>query len=928
MSDVPSGVHTLRIFKTGFDLTAVTDFTVSDGATARLDVALKPLGETVSGQPPATTQLDDGEDGSNVFELTALSVTAEELRTTETVLLSVRQRAPALSDALGSETFTRLGLGDAAEIMTKITGASIVDGKYVVIRGLGDRYTSTLLNGISIPSADPDRRAVQLDQFPSEVLESVVTSKSFTPDQPGAFAGGSVNLRTKSFPDQFFASVSAGLSYNTNVMGEDVLTIPGGGRDWLGRDDGSRALPAGLPESQFPNSTAARIAARQGDFSVADELERVNEAFNNTTYLPRETSGRPGVSFAASVGDRIDLENDSRFGYVLSFNYGNRLSHFSEGSAAVLNQGSLNPDSNNFVTPFLIYSPDRSQYGFEQGIESSTAELDAAGLLDFGVTETLYMVDWGTYSQLAYSPHPDHEIALRLLFNQSASDGVVRGVGESTRSDSGRLFIKYNLLYTERTIGSAQLAGRSLLPSLNEASLDWRLAYSFSTQDQPDNRSINMFYDLRDNRVAQGNVRNFRLFRELEEDSFEGGFDFTLPLAIAFPRDAEIKFGGVLSRGERTYRGESFSYREQVLSLDQLASFPNPVGIVSRDGANLTFGNSLERANLPSPDYDAEQNISAGYLMADLGLTSSLRAIFGVRVETTELVVTPVFGEAGLIDQSDVLPAVSLVYAVGDSMNFRAAYGQTIARPTYKELSSARIEDVFLERFFAGNANLELSDIQNYDLRWEWFPRSEEIVAVSLFYKQIDRPIELVYSPSIGAITPQNLPEGIVYGIEFEFRQALGNYFDALNGFSFGMNLALMKSEVDATPEELEIIRRVFPDDDGKRELFDQPEYTFNADLSYFLVDTNTTLTLSFNVIGKALTLVNFGALPDYYRQPAPRLDFLLSQPFKGGWQIKFSATNLLDATREDSFVHNGVTYTASSYQIGRTFALSLSYVY
>jgi TonB-dependent receptor len=283
----------------------------------------------------------------------------------------------------------------------------------------------------------------------------------------------------------------------------------------------------------------------------------------------------------------------------------------------------------------------------------------------------------------------------------------------------------------------------------------------------------------------------------------------------------------------------------------------------------------------------------------------------------------------GDIRQDDLLPALSYVYTINDTMNFRAAYGRTIARPQYRELAAITIVTPFLQQTYTGNADIQMSTIDNFDARWEWFPRPGEIVAVSAFYKDLKLPIEVAEQTVQGrtTISPQNADSGKVYGIEFEFRQALDVFSDALKYFTVGMNFALMESEVGIPDEELQIIRNVIPDAPDKRDLLEQSPYTFNADVTWYNYDTGTTATLAFNVIGDRLSLVTNGARPDIMERSRPLLDFIFSQELGERWKMKLSVKNILGEPREKSFDDfTGNRYFYSLEDPGTTISLGFGY--
>ncbi len=876
LNGVPLGAQNILVTHEGFQPT---------NEPAKVDVAL-----------PAS----DG-----VLKMEQFSVSAEVVASSDIGLLSARQKSMTVSDAIGSDQFGRLALSNAADALGKVTGASVVDGKYVLIRGLGDRYSNTLLNGVAVPTADPDKRAVQMDQFPSDLLESIVTSKSFTPDQPGAFSGGSVNIRTKSFPERFFFSASSSVEINESTTRQELLGVPGG----------LAAAPA-IP-AEVPSRTLAEISARQGNFAPAEALDTATRSFSGGGLFPRTFRTEPDLSLALALGNRHAFGEEGLLGYIASVTAKREFSHYEGGEA---NRFVGNPDA---PQSRLLLSRDRGLLSFDPAT--------AVTAPPFGVSASTETETRGAFGKIALRPSLNHEVSLDLFYNRTDDINVRRGVGEEANNYVGSIFEVYDILSTERSVGSAQLAGRSLLPALNELQLDWRASFSRSTQDQPDYRTLAAIYAPDGTFVNATGVQPNRFFRELTEDAREGGLDLTYPF-VAGTREHRFKFGGMSSTNERTYREQRFQYTLNPRSRTDFVNFPNPVGILARTGTAVTLGNTIQRLQEPN-NYTGEQDIGAAYAMFDAQVTSDLRAIVGLRFESTRMRTEPkaLVGATptiGSIDRTDALPALSLVYTSSAKTNWRFAYGRTIARPTFKELTDIRYEDVFTGDVYLGNPALQLSTIDNFDVRWEWFPRRSETLAVSLFHKRLKNPIEVLYEPSVGSIQPQNVASGTVSGVELEFRRGLRFLNERLASFSVGANLTFIDSAVTIPAREMAILRAYDRNADDKRELLGQSPYVLNVDVSYDGRRSGTVATLSFNVVGERLDLVNFGPLPDVIEEPAPLLNFVVSQRLADRWRLRFSARNLLDPDRSKTIGLDDRDLAYARYSRGRSYSLSLSYLF
>ena len=901
---VPAGTADLVAMRTGFQTSTVTGISLTAGQVSVVEIPMNPA------------------DADDVLQMEAFTISAQLVQGSQIGLALTRQNSASVSDSIGSDLFGRLSIGDAAEAMSKVTGASIVDGKHIFIRGLGDRYTNTQLNNSTMPSADPDRRSVQMDQFPSDLIESVTTLKSFTPDQPGAFSGGSVNIKTKPFPERFFVSTSAKVGYNSQTTGKEVIMIPGGGRDWTGMDDGTRELPAGLATPFNITLTAARFSPE-----LATQLDQGSRSFNNTAFFPKPEKAKPDMGLSLSFGDRLVLPNEDVLGYIVSLNYDRSTRYYDQATRARYAQGG-GPADEEFISLQRVFTTDVSTYSFD-GLYAANPNIPG-GTPAFGITQTTKSVNWGAYLQTAWQPSTNHELVLNLFHNQSAEDSIRRGVGEAVRSDNSQLRESYDLLYTERGISSAQLSGKSNLTNLNDATLEWRASVNQSTQDQPDYRTFEFKWDFvfQAYNNTQG-VSNRRYFRELEDGNEDFGIDLTLPYTLGDRGDLSIKTGLAYTDGDRTNREREFSIENTPnIGRATLDTYPGKVGLISAPGAPQTFG-TVMREITGNLNYDGTQTFTAAYAMGDWRVNDRWRVIGGARFERTEILTKPLpqanlTPRIGEVAQNDALPAIAAVFSPGEKSNWRVSYGRTLARPTYRELSDVTVYDGFNDEFLGGNTDLEVTLIDNLDLRWEFFPRGSEIIAASLFYKSLQNPIE--YQDSQGRILPQNVEDGVVYGLELEFRRSLEFIGESFENISIGINGSIIESEVTIPEAELAQIRAAFPDADGKRELYGQSPYLINIDTTYEARSWGSVFSLAYNINGERLSLVNSGPLPDVYEQPAPSLDFSYSQRLHDRWKMKFSARNLLDPDKEKLSTFKGRDYIYDRSAAGRSFSVSVSY--
>lgn len=904
LGPVPPGRHAVVLSRTGFVRTIVTDVLVADGQTSRLEANLRP----------------------EFYEREEYVVTAAEMNEQTAQILLERKEAAAVMDALGADFLSRVGVGDAAEAVAKVTGVTVVDGKFAVIRGLSDRYTSATLNGGEIPSADPYRKAVQLDLFPAEMISQVTVRKTFTPDQPGGFTGGAIDLVTRSFPERFSFKMSGGAAYNSQATFNDrFLSYDGGDRDWTGMDDGRRSEPRALV--QIPNPAALPLV-----YPATPEGRAQAEVYRDLlrSFGSRELGGRPGDApplnhgGSFSMGDSFRLW-ERRVGWFLSGTYDRKYHHY-EG----LQQ--------------------RYSWPIVSAGEKPEPPTLRAHLHD---TRSTVEVAWGTMANLAAELFPHHTLGFTFLYSQNADDVTRLRIGPSSFGNitEGNVAYLNELHWTERNLQAYQIRGEHRFPLLADLEANWLASLSTTTQDEPDYRLFN-FIQLAggtlniagSSGVPEPSGGPTRYFRNLQEDNTTAKLDLQLPLDLWHEDPARLKWGGYWSRSERTFRERTYTLRPgqqnfqgdplllpHTFLSDSLLDFEERrhprTGAVTAYQMRTFFADEIGGSRL-----DGQQEISAVYGMTELPLWGRLRLVGGVRLEKTVLEVDSAsrLGGSGFnsIEQTDWLPAVGLIHQFTTNMNLRLHFAQTVARPTFREFSRLRSYDVTGDEVFSGNPNLVMSAVDNYDLRWEWFPRPGEVLALGAFYKQILHPIERVAldARNNDNISYINSPEAEVYGLEFEARLTLDRLGPWAEGFSFGVNAAYMVSEVLNTPQvhatkaEVGLSQRTRP-------LYDQSPYVVNADVTWELPRSGTAVTVAYHIAGERLYLVN-NAGYDIYEQPAPQLDLLLSQRLGKHWRIKFTAKNLLDPDIERIYGKDGEVagrplYSRSSR--GRTFGLSVA---
>lgn len=884
IQNIPEGVYTIKINYVGYQTITINDVVVKSNQVTTLDVSMR--------------QAD--------LMQKEIIITADAIKTTGAALLKERQKAEAVSDAIGAEEISRVGGGNAADAIKKVTGATTEGGKYVYIRGLGDRYSSTQLNGVNLPSADPDKKSVHFDMFPSNMIENIVTIKTATPDKPGDFTGGTVNISTKKFPEKLTINSSISTSYNDLTTGKTFLTYPGGSLDWLGFDDGTRAVPEIVKNNAIPTVTEARSKNKPESVAKAELLDKQSKAFS-PIFAPTNDIAPLNSNFSVSMGNQHHI-NTQALGYFFSFGYGRSFSSFTNGVVGqYVQSGKL---SEELTTEYM------------SKLNSSEVE-----------------VSWGTVANLSYNFNSNNRVGFNYLYSRNAQneasyqEGWIKTYNANTQTRV--------LNYNERGMSSYQLKGEHNFASLGGVKLDWNLGISYNIQNQPDYRTFDNEYEVLSNGTVKyllnpndNNALPSRYYRDLYEDMNSFDFNIEIPIKNLLDNPVKLKTGFLFNDRNRVFAEKRYVYRQDgddiVYTGDPNSFMADSTGIrVWKSQGNFNyFGTYLEDRTQLSGSYTGWEQVIASYLMVDLFLFDNIRLVGGVRYETTKIHTKskdPLRNE-GNIEENDLLPSVNFIYQIMQNMNLRLAYGKTIAKPNFREIAPYDSYLPIQKVVFLGNAELQRTVIDNFDLRWEWFSNPGEILSVGLFYKDFTNPIELVIKNEHNNIRPENVDKAYLYGAEFEFRKDL-DFISFLKNFYLGMNLTLVQSQVDLSEYEYQHRKAYDQNASNVRQLQGQSPYVVNVDLSYLNNDWGTEASLNFNVFGKRLTKVGFGT-PDYYEFPKPDLNLIIGQKLFDSIKIKFSAKNILNSHYYEATTFKGVDYIANERFMGRSYSISIGYYF
>lgn len=851
-----------------------------------------------------------------------------------------------ISSILDEASFQRTGDSDIAEALRRVTGLSLSQGRFVIVRGLNERYSSVTLNGSPLPSPEPLRRVVPLDIIPTSALAGTLVQKTFSPQYSAEFGGGLVELRTKALPDEFFMEIGGSIGLDTATTARNGLLYDGGNRDFLGFDDGTRGLPEVFEDVFFT-----------GDINPANQQAIDVSIDNEFTTVIVENSIPPNYGLNFAIGDSFDLTSNIRIGGTIALSYSNDWQTeegirqqgygISQAPGAVVGVPGLEAQDVNF--------------------RSTANTIDANGVATFGA-------EIGN----------NHKLTSTSLIFRSTEKQARISEGLDGTDPFGISALKSNLRFLERQVWQTQLRGDHVFPALSDLSVVWRTAFGEAYRDAPYQReytyvrTLGSGFDpiayrdagslherqlllqsefdgsspyLYDAGSLTGSTPNTLSFSRIDDKNFDAGIDFVLPLWS----EVDFNFGYAYTDKQRDALARNFEYVSNVAfppeilasRIDQLLS-PAVVGTPILDLTLLQAVIDLDNA-------ESSLKVHGAYVGLDAQLGQYVRVAAGGRFEHGEQVTSafsttsPVasFLEVG-IEEEYFLPAVTLTWNPAGDLQIRAGFSQTIARPQFRELTPAFFIDDQTDLLIRGNPFLIDSEINNYDARLEYYFSRGQFVTLGGFYKQIDNPIEESFARDIGGIPVIsfiNAPSADLYGFEFEFEKnfVLAEWFEGWNMVStkdlvFKANYTFSKSSVSADGDvTVPIVTAagttalVLPAssvfEDG-RSLQGQSDHLFNIQLGVEdnEIDSRATLLVNFasSRIRNVEALESGGLAPRVIERPPVTFDFVYSRGI-GPWEIGFKIENILgeDYEATQTFA-DGTVLDFDAYSLGREFSASL----
>lgn len=876
--ELEPGIYTLVYSFIGYETKAITDVEVTPNGVLEINVTLRPSSAT----------LDE------------VVITTSARRNTEEAVLNLQRNSAVLLDGLSIESIKKSGASDIASAIRSVPGVSVQGGKYVYVRGLGDRYTKSILNGMDIPGLDPDKNTVQMDIFPTNILENIIVIKSGSADLPADFTGGVVDIITKDFPSKKTMSFSVSGGFNPDMnLNSNYVNYDGGATDFLGFDNGNRRLPI-APTATIPNPASADNS----------RLEGITRSFNQTLAAQRENS-LPNFSLGFNYGNQFEVAGN-KLGLIASIDYKNETL-FYEGFENGIYQ--KNEDRSIFDLRF-----DRRQFG----------DLGENIVLLSGLVGLSYKTLNSKYSFNVL--HIQNGESRAAIFNQRTEISNDIDVN------------KDNLEYTQRSLTNILLGGKHNSDD-NNFITEWKVAPTISRVYDKDIRLTTFIINPVDGSTNISSDAGFpqRLWRDLEEFNVIGKLDFTKKYDF-LNNKAILKFGTLGSYKKRDYGIFSYEVAFRNASTAAFNGDPNAILAPENIWTPETNSGSFIRGNFePANTFESNQNTAALYVSNEFKIADKLRTIVGLRAEyfTTFFTGqnnsgTEIFDNEQTIDELDLFPSANFIYEVNQKSNVRLSYSRTTARPSFRELSVVQIPDLLTGIIFLGNINLQPSYINNFDLRYEFFGEKAQMFAVSGFYKRFRDPIEIVAFSDVAPnqFTPRNSNEATVVGIEFEGRKNFRFISEALSDLSLNVNVSLIQSEIEMAKgpgQEFES-RQQFARDgqviDDTRELQGQSPFLVNIGLNYNNTNLGLETGMFYNVQGKTLEVVGFGRNPDVFTQPFNNLNFNFSKTFGQDQRSKLSLKidNILDDDRASQYESFGGARENFSFRApGTTFSIGYS---
>jgi hypothetical protein len=827
--------------------------------------------------------------GKNLSTVTVTANRSSARKESTVSLIQFQKNTNTVAAVISAESIRRSPDKNTGEVLKRVPGTSIQEGKYLIVRGLSDRYNFAMLNGIPLTSTEPDRKTFSFDIFPASLIDNIIINKAFVPELPGEWAGGLVQVNTKDIPAAGFLNITVGTGFNSQTIGKDFYEYKGGKYDWLGIDDGIRAIPSSFPTKSKLNALADADKAQLG------------KNFSNIWTSDKASSGLSVLNskFELSGGFNKVIKDGVRLGATLGLTYNQTVRRTPIKSRLFSVTGGV---------PSLNFDYDNEKYSRD--------------------------VLWGGLANISLQLGNNHKISFKNLFNVNATNYVTERTGLDFSIDNNgqnikatELALKSNIFY------NTQVSGDHNLPSI-KTKFHWYGSFNILDQNIPDQRRIQYnqqttlpgspYVLLGVAKTSQ--VSGSRYFGNLSDYIYTAGGDVTKTFNL-FGLSQSVKGGYLFQVKDRLFDSRPFTIylptdnpTLRQLPADQVYA-PENFG----DGNDNKF--AISELSDPRYRYLANAILNAAFIQFDNQFTDKLRATWGVRVEDYDQLI-------GSVKQSDprhlhtevrdFLPGVNITYKIGTTANLRLSGSQTVVRPEFRELSDYQFYDFELGATVAGNKTLVRTKISNADLRYELYPSPGEVFTVGVFYKYFQKPLELYYNPQSGlgsSFNYLNADNASGYGAEVEYRKKL-DFSQALRNFTVQANVSYIYNRVKSEGA------------DFNRPMQGQSPYVLNASLQYDIEKLGLYSTLLYNQIGDRIAFVGGSDVPPVWEATRPLLDFQIAKKvIKNRGDIKLNVSDIFNKAANYYYdLNDNKKYNKSSDALvikrryGSTFNISFSY--
>jgi len=869
--EVVDGTYLIELSYVGYETQQITEINITGDKEFLIDVILN----------PSSNSLDE------------VVVTTSQRKNSEVAILAIQKKSINLIDGLSAQTIKKTGDSNLAAAIKRVPGVSIQDGKFVYVRGLGDRYSKTLLGGLEVPGLDPDKNTLQLDVFPTNILDNIIISKSASADLPADFSGGIVNIVLKDFstlPEYSF-SISGSYNPGMNFVNNAIRNNPEG-TNMFGFNNGYFDRPIGAAQNiPLPEQNA---------IGYAGVLNKVTRTFEQQMAVNRYRSGTD-FSIGATASNQFNLKNDTSIGFIAALGFRSDTDYYKDYQTGTIAKET-------------------------SGLENNTSQRG-----ELGIIKKLASALFGISLKTKNSKYKLNVLNLRsaesnAIFSEYADYLENPYIGEANI-----------VTYTDRNIVSIPFSAKHILNE-GKSIIEWKIAPSYAEVFDKDfkktvfeTNASKSFFTISPSTTQLPQ----RLWRTLKEDALASTIQYTYQLPESGIK-GKIKTGAAYSSKDRSFRTSNYAIdfigrSEELLGNPNSLLDPDNLWTADTNRGSYILG-SLQRTN----QYDAQSSTIAGFVSAELKLSEAWKATLGFRFEnyalqyTGESIDQVLYNKEELIDVNDFFPSINIIRSLSEQTNLRFSYSKTTARPSFKENSSAQIFDPITERYFIGNPDLKPTYINNIDIRFEHYGEGNQFYAISVFYKNFEDPIEVV---ALGLNSPNQLigrnnSEATVAGVEIEYRKNLINNDDSK--LAINVNTSFIFSQQEMTDAEYNGRVATEPNRviDRTRELQGQSPFLINAGLTYAIVSKNLETGLFYNVQGKTLEVVGVGNIPDVYTDPFNNLNFTCTKKLGANQNqtITFKAQNILADTRESFYDYYGEEQRPFSlFKVGRSFSLGYS---